>query len=75
MFGNEKKGTYLGSVDILYEDEVIDTLEVRLENDLTFDYIKYLKQYVYLIPIILGVTLTLIIVIKKSKTRKRLKKS
>ena len=69
IFGNEKKGTYLGSVDVIYEGEVIDTLEITLEKGLTFDYIKYLKQYTYLIPVILGILLVvilLIMLIKKS---------
>ena len=77
LFGNEEKGTYLGTVDIIYDNEIIDTLEIRLENDLTFDLLKYLKQYTYLIPVIIGVILLItisIIIIKKSK-KKRLKKA
>ena len=53
LFGNEKKDEYLGSVDIIYDGEVIDTLEIKLKEDLSFDYFKYLKQYLYLLPIIL----------------------
>ena len=72
LFGNEKKGTYLGSVEVLYEGEVIDTLEIRLRQDLQFDLLKYLKQYTYLIPVIIGlvVVLTILIILRK---RKRLK--
>jgi len=72
LFGNEKQGTYLGSVDIVYDGEVIDTLEITLTKDLTFDYFKYLKQYLYLVPIILIVFVLVIILIKNKK--KRLKK-
>ena len=77
LFGNEEKGTYLGTVDIIYDNEIIDTLEIRLENDLTFDLLKYLKQYTYLIPVIIVVILLItisIIIIKKSK-KERLKKA
>lgn len=75
VFGNEKKGTYLGSVDVIYDGEVIDTLEIQLEQDLNFDYFKYLKQYLYLVPIILGISLVLIItlIIFKKNKKKRLK--
>lgn len=78
LFGNEEKGTYLGTVDIIYDKEIIDTLEIRLEKDLNFDLMKYLKQYTYLIPVILGIILLLIILIvliKKSKKEKMFKKN
>ena len=70
LFGNEKKGTYLGVVEVIYEGETIDTLEIRLENDLTFDHIKYLKQYTYLIPIVLGVIFIVILLIILRKNLK-----
>lgn len=69
LFGNEKKGEYLGSVDVIYDGEVIDTIEIKLEKDLTFDYFKYLKQYFYLIPIILGAIIIIITLITFKKKR------
>lgn len=66
LFGNETKNTHLGTIDIVYKNEVIDTIEIKLENDLTFDYLKYLKQYIYLIPIFLIISLISIITIIKT---------
>lgn len=65
LFGNETKNTHLGTVDVIYKNEVIDTLEIKLKNDLTFDYLKYLKQYIYLIPIFLSISFILAAIIIK----------
>jgi len=73
IFGNEEKGTYLGNLDVVYDGEIIETLEIRLENDLTFELLKYLEQYTYLIPIIISVislVIILIILIKISKKKR-----
>lgn len=71
LFGNEKKDEYLGSVDIIYDGEVIDTLEIKLKEDLTFDYFKYLKQYLYLVPISLGLVFALVIIVIVFKKKKK----
>ena len=71
LFGNEKRGMHLGTVDIVYKNKVIDTIDIILNKDLTFDYFKYLKQYIVIIPIIVIIVVTLLFV----KHKKRLKNS
>lgn len=73
LFGNEKKGTHLGYIDVVYKNKVIDTIDVILNQDLTFDYFKYLKQYWYFVPIA-GILTFLIIfgIIKYKKHKNRL---
>lgn len=70
LFGNEKKGTRLGSIDIVYKNKAIDTIDVILNQDLTFDYKKYMRQYFYLIPYLLVGIILLILITKKKKRLK-----
>lgn len=69
LFGNEKRGVHLGTVDVIYKNKVIDTIDIILNKDLTFDYLKYLKQYIILLPIISVCIIGLLIL----KHKKRLK--
>lgn len=61
-----KKGDYLGKVEIILDNEILDTYKVYLEED-----IKYYNYFLLLIPIFL---ISIIIIIIKPKFRKKYKK-
>ncbi len=70
-----KKGTKLGTLTISYDDEVLLTEDIVLQDSLTFDYVAYLKDHPSYIIISLSVLILLVILIfyKLFKRRKRAK--
>lgn len=69
---NTKKGTKLGSIDIIYEDKVLDTIEIKLDKELKLDIGKYLMGHklIIIIPSIILVLLVLLIMGRKIKKKK-----
>ena len=64
---NVKKGTKLGTLKVYYQDKLIDTLDITLEEKLQFDVFKFLKDNVIIISIIL----LFIMILSLRKKRKK----
>ena len=69
---NTKKNTKLGKVEVLYEDKLLDTIEIKLPKELHFDIFKYLYAHKYIvIGCIIILLLIVFIFIKKKKKKKK----
>ena len=60
-----KIGTKLGTVKVVLNNEVIDTVDIVLNEHLTFSLIAFLINYWYGVVILVG--LIIIVLIKKIK--------
>jgi len=68
-----KKGTKLGKIEVIYEGNVLDTIDIELPKQIKFSILEYLKiniKYVILLIIII-VLLFSIIIIKLIKRRRK----
>ena len=70
---NTEVGTKLGEVKITYKDEIVDILEIKLEQELNFSLLAFIKENIITIIIALLVLTVVIIVLKKPKKKKRKK--
>ena len=70
-----KKGTKLGKVDIIYNDKVLDTIDIKLSEKQELDIFKYIKGHkiIIIIPSIIIVLLVLLVFLKRSKKKKVMK--
>jgi D-alanyl-D-alanine carboxypeptidase (penicillin-binding protein 5/6) len=66
------KGTKLGKIDIVYNDKILDTIEVKLKEKQELDIGKYIGGHksIIIIPSIILVLLVLFVIVKKRKRRK-----
>ena len=66
------KGTKLGKIDIVYNDKVLDTIEVKLNEKQELDIGKYIMGHkvIIIIPSIILVLLVFLVFVKKCKRRK-----
>lgn len=64
---NTKVGTTLGKVKIIYNDEVLDTINVKLDEKLEFDFIKYLSSHKLIIIICSSCLLILLVFIRRKR--------
>ena len=63
-----KKGDKLGTLDIYYDDEKIDTIDIILNENPEFDFIKYFKDHLEIpVAFIVIVMLGIVIVFKRRK--------
>ena len=60
-----KKGDYLGKIEIILDDQILDTYKIYLEED-----IKYYNYFLLLVPLIVIINIMIVILIIK-KTKKR----
>ena len=69
---NTKKGTKLGKIDIIYNDKVLDTIDVYLDKKLELDVFKYICGH-KLIIVVFGILflLLMIIIIRKRTVKKK----
>ena len=67
-----KKGTKLGKIDIIYNDKVLDTIEVKLKEKQQLDILKYINgnKIIIIIPSIILSILILLVIVKKKKKKK-----
>ena len=67
------KGTKLGKIDIIYNDKVLDTIEVKLKEKQELDIGKYIigHKVIIIIPSIILVLLVLLVILKKCVRKKR----
>ncbi len=70
---NTAVGTKLGEVKITYKDEIVDILEIKLEQELNFSLLAFIKENIITIIIAIVVLAVIIIVLKKPKKKKRKK--
>lgn len=70
---NTEVGTKLGEVKITYKDEIVDILEIKLEQELNFSLLAFIKENIITIIIAIVVLAVIIIVLKKPKKKKRKK--
>ena len=70
---NTEVGTKLGEVKITYKDEIVDILEIKLEQELNFSLLAFIKENIITIIIAVLVLTVVIIVLKKLKKKKRKK--
>ena len=70
---NTEVGTKLGEVKITYKDEIVDILEIKLEQELNFSLLAFIKENIITIIIAVLVLAVVIIVLKKPKKKKRKK--
>ncbi len=59
---NEKVGTKLGTIDIIYEEKILKTIDVFLTEDLHFSLFVFIKNNIILSVVVL---IILILIIKK----------
>lgn len=64
-----KKGTVLGNLKIFYQGELLQTKEIKLESNITFDILKFINQYQKEIAILFILILICFIIIIKKKVR------
>ena len=66
-----KKGTKLGRVDIIYNDKVLDSIDIKLNEKLELDIGKYLMGHkiIIIIPSIIFVLLILLVIFKRKKCK------
>lgn len=71
-----KSGTKLGKLTIKYQDEVLYEQDIILENELSFDLIKYLKAHIEIIIIGIITILAMLIfwIIRKIRNKNRVLK-
>jgi D-alanyl-D-alanine carboxypeptidase (penicillin-binding protein 5/6) len=69
---NTNKGTKLGKIDIIYNDKVLDTIDVYLDKKLELDVFKYICGH-KLIIVVFGILflLLMIIIIRKRTVKKK----
>lgn len=73
-----KKGTYLGEVGVYYNDELLTTIDIRLNEELEFDLKKFLKAHheevssIIIGGIVIVIVIILVIVLNiKNKKKKK----
>ena len=64
-----QKGDYLGKINIIYDNQILDSYKVYLEED-----IKYYNYYLLLIPVCLLLMFIMIILAKRTSKRRKDKK-
>lgn len=65
---NTKKGTKLGTLDIIYDGKLLRTIDVNLNETLHFSLLSFIKANILLIAIII---LFITVLIFKSKSKKK----
>lgn len=65
-----KVGTKLGTVDIYYQDEIIDTKEIILEEKIGFNIFVFIKDEILLISIVLISFVVILFMLKKLRKKK-----
>lgn len=69
---NTKKDSKLGTLTISYDDEVLKTMDIYLEETLTIDYLKYLKHHPYIIvSLCLLIFILSLVIINNFKKKKK----
>ncbi len=69
-----KKGSKLGSVSIYYGDELINSIDVKLLDDIKYEVEAYtVPVFLIIVGIVIFVLLTLFIIKKRLKKKKKLK--
>lgn len=69
---NMEKGTKLGQIEVIYNNEVLSTFDVYLPEKVDFSILAFLKENIeYVISGIIGFILLLIIIIKIKKRKKK----
>lgn len=64
-----KKGLELGKINIYYNDELLDSQVVYLENDISFSLIEFIKvNILYISIVLLLIGVILVFIFKKKKT-------
>ncbi len=67
-----KIGEKLGTVDIIYNDQVMDTIDIFLTTTINFNLLSFLKQTKLIYPIIIVILFIILLIFKKmSKKKKR----
>lgn len=69
-----KKGTKLGTIKVIYQEEVLDTLDIVLDQKLHFSMIQYIKAHLLAIMLILFVVFIGFILFQKIKKENLCKK-
>lgn len=70
LIGNEKKDTYLGKVKVIYDNELINELEIKLDHNLKINYLKFIKIHIRSLIIISLILIISILLIIKRKIKK-----
>ena len=69
---NMEKGTKLGTVSVILDDKVMDTIDIVLEEKLDFSILRFIyenKEYITIGALILGFFVIIVVAIKKKKNR------
>lgn len=66
-----KEGTKLGILEIIYEEDILDSIDIVLTGKLHFDIFKYLNDHILLIIVPNLVCISIIVVIAIRKRRKK----
>lgn len=59
---NMKKGKKLGKIEVIYNNKVLSTIDIRLQKQIKFSIMEYLKEHIKIAIISILIILTLIII-------------
>ena len=66
---NMKKGTKLGKIEVIYNGKVLDTIDIKLQEQIKFSILEYLKVNIKYIIISISIILILLIIVIKIKRK------
>ena len=73
---NNKKGDFLGVLSVYYDDDLVDTLDIYLDRDMSFSLISFISYniiyFVILIILVISFIIIFFIVRHKRKIRKEI---
>lgn len=68
---NTKKGTNIGKVNIYYNEELMDTIDIKLDEELNFSLIEFITDNILTIIISIVVIIIIIVILPSKKKRNK----